>query len=409
MPVRVRKLAQDLERTPAQVLGLLHALGFPRYKSSEDQLADPVAAKVRAAVRVGLTADPVTPEAERRARDASQEAAGPVGMAALVPGVVPLGAKAPPPRAPVTPRKPAPGPGARDPRAAAPSGSPGLDRPDSLGGSARTPQEATVGGSDPGRAERDALRAERDALRAERDALRAERAARLAERDALVAERDAARAERDAAFAAADVAARTDRERLMAPPSGVSALLEARGLRGRDEQARALAGLLRERWIEADALGVVDPAAVKAALTERVVLVDGDPPEPMAGAVGVSVSPDRAEVPGARELVRRLERVAELLLLHGWRRVRAVGVPVRWHGLLRLRFDPRIELSIVPGGPRDRERAARDVDGVDVVWLWGVSGDDGAREAWARAKLVLDGPDAVGPATAAARQALERL
>lgn len=355
MAVRVRKLARQLKRTPAEVLGLLHAIGYSRYRSSEDMVSDAAVAKAREAVRKGVRAAPVTPEGVRKAPKKASSGPGRSDlMAQLVPGVVRQGQ---PPR-PASKPKPPPKPSATPPRAEAPAAPPRVDR-----------------------SEIEAAHAEIRVLKEQNAALRSD----LAARDAQITELSAAPDE----------------------PSGLEAALQARGLLGQDEHARALAGLAQARLLDPALLSVADASAFGRLLTDRLVLFGGDVPDALTGVVGVSVALDRADMPGASALARLGEKVGEQLMLHGLRRVRAIGVPPRWHGMLRSGIDTRIELSIEPGGERDEARARRDALGADVVWLWGVGGDDGARDAWSQAPLLVDGPTDLHGALLALVEGLE--
>ena len=53
MAVRLRKLAKELRRDPAELLGILHALGFARFRSPHDMLSDPIVGQLRGALRDG--------------------------------------------------------------------------------------------------------------------------------------------------------------------------------------------------------------------------------------------------------------------------------------------------------------------------------------------------------------------
>ena len=88
MAVRVRKLAREIRRSPAEVLGLLHALGFSKYKSAEDMIGDPIANKARKAAQQGMKADPVIPVTGRVSK-AKPKAAAPPAAPVPPPDAVP--------------------------------------------------------------------------------------------------------------------------------------------------------------------------------------------------------------------------------------------------------------------------------------------------------------------------------
>jgi len=59
MATRIKKYAQQTGSTSAQVLGLLHAIGYTRYRSPQDMLPDAAIMRLERAVRDGVKADPV--------------------------------------------------------------------------------------------------------------------------------------------------------------------------------------------------------------------------------------------------------------------------------------------------------------------------------------------------------------
>ena len=83
MAIRVRKLAKELNRDAAEVLGVLAAIGITRYRSPEDMLTGPIEAKLRAAMRSGVAPVAVVPEAVRKAPVAAPPAPRPSQEALL--------------------------------------------------------------------------------------------------------------------------------------------------------------------------------------------------------------------------------------------------------------------------------------------------------------------------------------
>jgi hypothetical protein len=157
-------------------------------------------------------------------------------------------------------------------------------------------------------------------------------------------------------------------------------LVEARGLRGRDEVLRAVEALLVARAGQ----GILDARldAATAASLERdlagLMLLDGPPPEELT-APAVAVSEDRAEAPGAPSLDRQLHDLSEHMLLSGWRRLALVGVPPRWHDAIGHRLDRRVEVLFRPAGPW----TAQQVDALqaDLVGAVGLDAPEDALEA----------------------------
>jgi hypothetical protein len=107
-----------------------------------------------------------------------------------------------------------------------------------------------------------------------------------------------------------------------------------------------------------------------------LVLVNGDPPKGMSGAVGVAVSSDRAEAPGAVEWDRSIADLGERLMLGGLKHLRVIGAPARWHGVMRSRLDQRVTLQFQALSALNEDNADAALAGTDVLWLWGVSVND---------------------------------
>lgn len=389
MSVRIRKLAKELNRSPSEVIGVLHALGFQRYRSAEDMLSDVVEARLRKGIQSGVTPlhveidEPSVPQVSHETL--TSVAANVDLMAALVPGVVPQGRGRPPaPR----PARPAPPPPALAP---APLRRPDLAPPAPV---ISAPLVDEVGLGRAMGAERAALESLRRSLDSERSVLAAERASvddlarRVSARerslesqqrslqelqDALDHERDALTAER-AALASHLGRASAERTR------GLEDLLEARGLRGADEFERALVALAQGRHLREVlwTLKVDSAGQLERLLTDRLALVGTDPPESvLRSAAAVAVAPERAEVPDASALVKAVRQLSDRLLLHGFRRVAIVGGRPLWQRLVREYLDARIEARFV-AGKRGRSGATDDVAWADVVLLWAADLDDGA-------------------------------
>lgn len=382
MAIRVRKLARELDRSPAEVVGLLHALGHERYRSAEDQIPDPLVPKLRTAIKQGVKPVPVS-IAESAPRPAA--AKKPDLMAQLVPGVVRHGEMptraTPPVVIPAAARQSAPD------VAQSASVSDVAARATLDERRARETERAALS------AEREALAAERNALDRERDVLERDRAHLQQQRGELAGERAELAAERasiatERARLAADRAAAAS-ARAASHGAAVVDLLESRGLRGPDEQERALGSLAATRQLRSalPSLRTTDPEGLGRLLAERVVLAAG--PAAMPGAAVVVVGSDRAELPDQEQIDRDLRAISEQLMLLGLRRVAIVGGPARWHKLLREGLDPRIELRFHPGGLRTRADAETDVTRIDVVVLWATPVAPEAHEVYGTSRAIV--------------------
>lgn len=311
--MRVRKMARELDRSPEDLLLLLKDLGHSRFRSGDDMLSDDVAEQLRKAARARPPQARLPTPRSRPAAQAS--AASPSGgdlMASLVPGVTKTGAPAARPKS-APPRAPERTPPSRAPAAQLPSAEEGAGA---------------------------LLAAERERLAAERSAIDA----RAAELDARAATLDLRAAALDARELALEARSQSLAEPLYDRGSALS-LLEERGLRGQDEAERAIAALA-SRHLLGGVLGALypkDKASFARLLSERLVLVGGAIPDGL-DAPAVTVSPERADLPGGQTLTKLTNRVGEHLLLAGIRRVLLVGIPPKWHALLKESIDRRVEL-----------------------------------------------------------------
>ncbi|MFK7930572.1 MAG: hypothetical protein AB8H79_20470 [Myxococcota bacterium] len=353
MAIRVKKLARELRTTPQVVLQVLLELGYDRYKSDMDMVADPPAHKVRQRAKKGLPTPAVTP----------------------------------PPRAPVArpaPRTPAPPAPAWVQDAAA------LDVPlDRLVGAPKPSKGTDLADVSAAVRKEQARLDKRDQVQRAKSAhldqqlaeVEARNAALRTERAALLAELEQARQALDDRAAALDA-----REAGGIP---LQDLLARRGLSGVDEQGRALDALARARLLDslAPRLRVLDPAPVVAVLQERLVLSSG-PVDDLPGVAVVQVPADRAEVPGGAQLKRARSDLAGEFLLNGLTRVRLIGGGPVALRLLRAGVDERVSLELVPSKSRDEAQALTDVADVDAVVLWDVDESPQATEAY-------DGSDVV--------------
>jgi hypothetical protein len=374
MAVRVRKLAKEMNQPPGDVLGVLHALGFEKYRSLEDMIPDPMAEKVKRAWRDGVKPVPVALEAApapKRDVASTIEPRRDDLMARLVPGVT-RGIHTPPE---AKSRRPVP-----------------KARTEELG---RSLEEAVAPDA--------VVEAERETLRLEReDAARLRQTLEEATQSLRQAEERVAIERRELADERASLETRR-REGQDLP--ALLDLLQARGLRGSDETERAFSALASARLLGEllPRLRVDDPVAVGHFLKEKLILVGGSPPEGSSVA-GVTVSPERADIPDAHDLQKHLARVSELLLLHGLRRLSIVGGRAVGHRMLR-GLDSRIEVRLVPAsGSRTRADAEGDVSRTDALVLWGVSADADARQVYATSRATLI--EAVDPGVAALLQAV---
>jgi hypothetical protein len=376
--VRVRKIARELDRSPEDLLRLLKDLGYARFRSEDDMMPDPVAEQLRRAAR-SHPPRAVLPVAARKPSSVPPPSAGPSAddlMAKLVPGVVRVEGE-PKPRARASSI-----PAASKETATREARAPREGRPDGRSMELLAQLEG----------EREKLSQERARLEALQERLLAEERAlqvRQTELEARAAELEARaqaleqkqqqlqEAEAKEAEVKAQQAPKLALSRGAVLGNSVLALMEERGLRGQDEAERAI-GALAGAHALGKLLGTLvpgDPVAFTRLLQERLVLVGGPIPEGL-GVPAVTVSPERADLPGGERLGRTVGRIGELLLLNGLRRVLLVAVPPRWHALLREGMDRRVELLFRAALLREG-REAEELGRVDVVVVWNAEIDPG--------------------------------
>jgi len=358
LAVRLRKLARELDRSPEEVLETLKSIGFDRFRSGDDMLSDAIADRVRktrlVARRTGAAIPAPTPP-PALARDAEADDL----MSQLVPGVVRQKAGA----SRVLPRLAALAPhlAFQEPRLE-PQPEPETEpetEPESEPESEPEPEPA----AEPGREEPEALTATAAAL--------ADREAALAEREGELRAREERQEEREAGFTM---------------QGSLLSLLEERGLRGLDEAERAVAALAGVHAF-GRVLGQLvpaDPEWVRRLLADRLVLVG--PGTEGLGPPMVTVSEDRADLPGGERLTRAIRAIGDNALLDGRRRILFTGIPPRWQPLVLSAMDRRVEATFRPGGVRDAAAATEDVKHFDLAVLWNTELTSGAREVWAGAR-----------------------
>ncbi|MEO0604866.1 MAG: hypothetical protein AAF211_25765, partial [Myxococcota bacterium] len=325
MGIRVRKLARELRQSPRDVLQLLKSLGFERYQSPEDMISDTVAARVRSNAAKRPTNGHRAPDPVRARSTTPRpppKASGGDVMAQLVPGVK---------RVRTDQRTSGTLQGAED-------------------AEVQRRRAELVRAETAHRAHGEALDTRERELDARQSHL-AEEATRLDALAAALEGKDQELASAVEAFEQARAAFVTEQQLRteVATKPNVVELLRERGLRGLDEAQRALGALASGHALGplVKDLAVTDEEGFRKALAERLILVGGDLPEGLT-VPGVSVSPDRADLPGADVLARTAKRLSEQWMLFGFRSVTIAGMPPRWHGLVRALVDSRVTLVFVP-------------------------------------------------------------
>ena len=348
MAIRVRKLAKELRRDAEELLGILHALGFTRFRSTQDMLSDQIVLQLRKAVRDG-----VTPLAMSRASSGKNTSVNPV--------------------------KP-PAEQAYSEADLTMELSDWLKKEDSSQSGtpkqfSQTPDPSpTQNEQAPGPSQKEREQSNKiDKLESEVQRLlhQLEMAnARLAETEASLK-----------AVETQDVSSGN--------ALSLVELLEARGLVGDREFQAALSALLglpiEHAWIRE--LVVKEPEGLATLLHDRLVFVGGESSSlTRSGRAPVVVTSDRVERASDAEWLQSVEQISETLLLFGLRRVMFVGGDSAVLGFLRQHLDRRIQFSSVSGTIRSAVEAESDVHRNDLVVLWDVEVSEGARKLYDASK-----------------------
>jgi hypothetical protein len=381
MPMRINRLAAELQVPPTALLAWLADQGHGRYAREDQQLPDDLTRLARVRVRDigaqarvtassppapgagGAAAPPATPPPPvptivEGADDAAM-------LAALFADVRPLSGRPPPPTRTLAVRPPA-----VRPPAPAPSPAPG--RAPSTVAPARTEAPPPATGTPPRAAPTPAYVGTLEARVAElEDALARERAARS--REAEVAARDAmsasaatdaltrrlaaAETRADALQATLDAAAA---DAQTARPVTLRTLLEARGLVGDDEIHLAFRALGDARLASeiAGVLRLAQPAELAEVLSLRLSLRARGESAPAHGACAVVEVP--AERADAADIAPAVGRLSTACLVNGVRAIAWIGGAPHQHRALRERLDPRIRVHTF--GPDRLPHASLDVD-----------------------------------------------
>jgi len=160
------------------------------------------------------------------------------------------------------------------------------------------------------------------------------------------------------------------------PPRTLAQLLADRGLMGPDEHEEVMDGLRGQRALRdlLPQLVPVDEQAVASVLDDRVALHGDCGACPSAnGRFVLRVPRARCEVCEGSDIQRSMRRFIDALLLSGLKRVALVGGSPKYRRQLQeLVPDKRVKLTLIPGdGRRFAQQARQDVDGNDLVVLWG--------------------------------------
>ena len=365
MAVRVRKLVKESRRSALEVIGVLHALGFDRYRSLDDMLPDPVVLRVEHAWKQGVRPLALPPDlvvALQRSVSGNLQtegqgpglggARGPSVMGKLVPGVSALDSRPTASLRQVAATLPLSGESARPvvggPVSAAQSATPsaGIQVVESALAqlvAARLQLEASRAQLEEAQTK---LEREREALATERETLAGERRLLAEERAAVVVERATLEAER--AIMAVERAARSD----------ARAALAVRGSLGELRNSEPREG-------------------ASGALSTPGGTVNGAPASPVG------------EASSARPVELLFAKIGEGLLLNGLRRLVVVGGSPGGQEFLREHLDPRVDIRFLPGSTRGRHDAESDVMRTDIVVLWGCDPDSDALDVYRTARAML--------------------
>lgn len=158
----------------------------------------------------------------------------------------------------------------------------------------------------------------------------------------------------------------------------LSALLDRRGCRTREEREACLRHLIESKALDAflERAIVSESRELDAILDAAVSFVCGrEECRPAAGSTPLVVEAHRCEVCGGSDLRLAAKKLFDACLEKGLKRIRVVGGSPTYHTQLReLAADSPIELKLISGVDRRTEREAKaDQKHSDLVVLWGAT------------------------------------
>lgn len=192
-------------------------------------------------------------------------------------------------------------------------------------------------------------------------------------------------------------------------------VLEQRGVKGPDEAAFLIRGLLETRQLRGllERLQTDDPEALLSWLEDRVALLcaahQGSAP---SGRAPLVVPEKRCEACGGTDIKRAVRGFLDATLLNGFTRVSIVGGAAKHHRMIRELVQHRaLHLQLAPNlAGRTDSQIRSDLEHSDVVIVWtrGESAEDVARYTGGPARVVVSDQDAIARMLADAAERMQR-
>lgn len=192
-------------------------------------------------------------------------------------------------------------------------------------------------------------------------------------------------------------------------------VLEQRGLKGPDEAAFLIRGLLETRQLRGllERLQTEDPASLQTWLEDRVALLcDTHRPMVPSGRTPLSVPAKRCEVCGGSDLKRAVRAFLDATLINGLTRISIVGGSAKHHRMLRELVQHRaLHLQFAPNlASRTASQVRSDMNNSDavVVWTRGELPEHVERYVGGTARLVVTNQGSLAQMLADAAESLQR-
>jgi hypothetical protein len=200
-----------------------------------------------------------------------------------------------------------------------------------------------------------------------------------------------------------------------APAPQLESVLELRGVKGPDEAAFLIRGLLETRQLRGllEQLQAEDPESLRAWLEDRVALVcEAHRELAPTGRAPLLVPPRRCEACGGTDIKRAIRLFIDAALINGMTRLTIVGGAAKHHRMLRELVEHRaLRLQLAPNlASRTPSQIRSDLENSDavIVWTRGELSEHVAQYSDGGAKIIVCEQESIARMLAEAAERMQR-